>query len=180
LTKQVSHSKIKSSSQRSESAFSINGKPIKEPIHTSKPVIKILWVEDNIGDILLIKEAFKEAGLTHRLNVVNDGAEAMAFLLRRRHFARATRPDLIILDLNLPKKNGREVISDIKADPSLFRIPLVVLTTSEYDQDVLAGYDPKRCLYLVKPTSFQAFVDLAKQIQSFWLSLPPFDSNPQS
>jgi CheY-like chemotaxis protein len=146
----------------------------------SKPVIRILWVEDNIGDILLIKEAFKQAGLSHHLNVVNDGADAVNYLFRRGHFARASQPDLVILDLNLPKKSGREVIRDIQADPSLSRIPLVVLTTSNSDQDALAGYDPKRCLYLVKPLSFQGLIELAKQIQSFWLSLPPADSNPQS
>jgi CheY-like chemotaxis protein len=138
-----------------------------------KPVIRILWVEDSIGDILLIKEAFEQVGLPHRLNVVNDGVEATNFLLRRGRYAHALCPELIILDLNLPKKNGREVISDIKTDPELFRIPLIVLTTSNSDQDVLAGYDPKRCLYLVKPMSFDALVNLAKQIHDFWLSLPP-------
>ena len=132
-----------------------------------KAVIKILWVEDNIGDILLIKEAFEQAGLTHRLNVVNDGAEAVEFLFRKGRYSHALRPDLIILDLNLPKKSGREVIKDIKADPSLFGMPLVVLTSSTHDQDVLEGYDPKRCLYLTKASSFAALVDMAKQIQSF-------------
>jgi two-component system, chemotaxis family, response regulator Rcp1 len=133
--------------------------------------MKILWVEDNIGDILLIKEAFKEAGLRHQLNVVNDGVSAMAFLFRRGRYARASRPDLIILDLNLPLKTGREVIADIKIDSTLVEIPLVVLTTSTHDQDVLEGLNPERCLYAVKPASFQSLVDLAKQIQNFWLSL---------
>jgi len=137
-------------------------------------------VEDNIGDILLIKEAFKQAGLSHRLNVVNDGVDALNYLFRRGRFARASRPDLVILDLNLPKKTGREVIADIKTDPSLSRIPLVVLTSSNSDQNVLDGCDPKRSLYLVKPLSFQGLVDSAKQIQSFWLSLPAAGSNPQS
>jgi CheY-like chemotaxis protein len=146
----------------------------------SKPVIRILWVEDNVGDILLIKEAFKQAGLSHRLNVVNDGVDAVDYLFRRGHFARAGRPDLVILDLNLPKKSGREVAGEIKTDQSLSQIPLIVLTSSSHDQDVLAGYDPKRCLYLVKPTSFQGLIDLAKQIQNFLLTLPPTGSNPQS
>ncbi len=136
-----------------------------------KPAIKILWVEDNVGDILLIKEAFNEASVTNRLNVVNDGAEATDFLLRRGRYTRALRPDLIILDLNLPKKSGREVIAEIKADSELSLIPLVVLTSSSHDQDVLEGLDPKKCLYLVKAASFMALVDMAKQIQSFWLSL---------
>ena len=135
-----------------------------------KPVIKILWAEDSIGDILLIKEAFEQAGLTHNLNVVNNGEEAMNFLLRRGRHTRVSRPDLIILDLNLPKKSGREVIMDIKADSTLFGIPLIVLTTSNADRDVLDGFDPKRSLYLVKPASFQAIVELAKQIQQeLWM-----------
>ncbi len=136
-----------------------------------KSMINILWVEDNVGDILLIKEAFNEAGVTHRLTVVNDGEEAMDYLFRRKPYVKARRPDLIILDLNLPKKSGREVIAEIKADSELSRIPLVVLTSSSHDQDVLHGYDPNRCLYLTKPSSFMAIVDMAKQIQSFWLSL---------
>ena len=146
----------------------------------SKPVIRILWVEDNVGDILLIKEAFRQAGLSHRLNVVNDGAVAVDYLFRRGRFHRAGRPDLVILDLNLPKKSGREVAGEIKTDQSLSQIPLIVLTSSSHDQDVLAGYDPKRCLYLVKPTSFQALIDLAKQIQNFLLTLPPTGPNSQS
>jgi CheY-like chemotaxis protein len=127
-------------------------------------------VEDNVGDILLIKEAFNEAGVIHRLNVVNDGAEATDFLFRKGRFAKALRPDLIILDLNLPKKSGREVIAEIKADSELARIPIVVLTSSSHDQDVLEGLDPQKSLYLVKPLSFAAIVDMAKQIQSFWLT----------
>jgi len=134
-------------------------------------MINILWVEDNVGDILLIKEAFNEAGVIHRLTVVNDGEEAMDYLFRRRSYVKAQRPDLIILDLNLPKKSGREVIAEIKADSELSQIPLVVLTSSSHDQDVLTGLDPQRSIYLVKPLSFAAIVDMAKQIQSFWLSL---------
>jgi len=136
-----------------------------------KPVIKILWVEDNIADVLLVKEAFEQAGVTHHLNVVNDGVDALNFLFRRGRHTHASRPDLIILDLNLPQKSGREVIADIKADSALSGIPLVVLTTSSNDRDVLDGFNPKRCLYLVKPLTFQELVDLAKQIQNFWLSL---------
>jgi len=137
----------------------------------SKLAARILWVEDNIGDILLIKEAFEQAGFSHHLTVVNDGADAIDFLFRRGQYTHARRPDLIILDLNLPKKTGREIIEEIKTDSALFEIPLVVLTTSTYDRNALDGFDPKRCLYLVKPLSFQALVDLAKQIQNFWLSL---------
>jgi len=140
-----------------------------------KPAIKILWVEDNMGDILLIKEAFEQIGLNHNLNVVNDGADAMDFLFRRGHYAHTSRPDIIVLDLNLPKKSGREVISEIKADSALLGIPLVVLTSSNADRDVLDGFDPKRCLYLVKPLSFLALVDLSKQLQNFLSSLTSTD-----
>ncbi len=133
--------------------------------------IRILWAEDNVGDILLIKEAFGQAGLSHHIAVVNNGADALDFLLRRGRYVRARRPDLIILDLNLPRRSGRELISDIKADPALLQIPLVILTSSNYDQDVLSGLDPKRSLYLVKASTFHALVDSAKQIRTFWLSL---------
>ena len=137
----------------------------------SKPAIRILWAEDSIGDVLLIKEAFEQAGLKHRLNVVNNGEEALNFLFRRNRYTHALRPDLIILDLNLPRRSGREIIDEIKTEPMLLDIPLVVLTSSSHDQDVLEGLNPKRCLYLIKPTSFNALVDLTKQIHNFWLSL---------
>lgn len=133
----------------------------------SKSPIKVLWAEDNIGDVLLINEAFEIAGISQHLNVVGDGEEAMNFLFRRGKYSHVSRPDLIILDLNLPKKSGREIIDEIKTDPELMKVPLVVLTTSSADHDVLDGLNPKRCLYLVKPISFQALIDLAKQIQNF-------------
>jgi CheY-like chemotaxis protein len=136
-----------------------------------KAGIRILWAEDSISDILLIKEAFRQAGLKHRLNVVNNGVEAIDFLFRRARFTHALIPELIIIDLNLPKISGREVIQEIKADSALSRIPLVVLTSSNSDQDVLEGLDSKRSKYLVKPATFEALVELAKQINSFWLSI---------
>jgi CheY-like chemotaxis protein len=135
------------------------------------PTIRILWAEDNIGDILLIKEAFEQAGLHHHLNVVDDGVEAADFLFHQGRYAHALLPELIILDLNMPKKNGREVIQDIKTNPAMLQIPLVVLTSSKDDLDIFGGLDPKRCLYLVKPTTFQALIELAKQINDFWLSI---------
>ena len=137
----------------------------------SKAGIRILWAEDSISDILLIKEAFHQAGLKHRLNIVNNGVEAIDFLFRRARFTHALRPELIILDLNMPKKSGREVIEEIKADPALSRIPLVVLTSSNSDQDVLENLDLKRSTYLIKPATFEALVELAKQINNFWLSV---------
>lgn len=137
----------------------------------NKPTTRILWAEDNISDILLIKEAFREADIRFHLNVVEDGVDAENYLFRRGRYARARRPDLIILDLNMPKKSGREVIKDIKGDSSLSEIPLVVLTSSSHDKDVLDGLNPERSLYLVKPSSFDALVDLAKRIHSFLLTV---------
>jgi CheY-like chemotaxis protein len=137
----------------------------------SRAGIRILWAEDSISDILLIKEAFHQAGLKHRLNIVNNGVEAIDFLFRRARFTHALRPELIILDLNMPKKSGREVIGEIKTDPALSRIPIVILTSSSGDQNILEGLDPKRCTYLVKPATFEALVEMAKKINSFWLSI---------
>jgi CheY-like chemotaxis protein len=137
----------------------------------SKRAIRILWAEDSISDILLIKDAFEQAGLRHNLNVFDNGVEAADFLFHRGRYVRAQLPELIILDLNMPRKTGREVILDIKTDPVLIQIPLVVLTSSRDDIDVLDGLDPKRCLYLVKPVIFQNLIELAKQINNFWLSL---------
>ncbi len=144
----------------------------------SKRAIRILWAEDSISDILLIKDAFEQAGLGHNLNVFDDGVEAADFLFQRGRYARAQLPELIILDLNMPRKNGREVIQDIKTDPALMQIPLVVLTSSSDDTDVLDGLDPKRCLYLVKPATFQNLIEMAKQINNFWLSLANPDQKP--
>jgi two-component system, chemotaxis family, response regulator Rcp1 len=136
-----------------------------------RQAIKILWVEDNIGDILLIKEAFQQAYVSHKLNVITNGSDALDYLFRRGCFAHAHRPDLIILDLQVPQKSGREVIKEIKSQSHMKDMPLVVLTTSKSEQDVLDGYDPKHCLYLVKPLSFDALVNIARQIQNFYFSL---------
>ena len=144
----------------------------------SKSAIRILWAEDNLGDILLVKEAFRQAGLAPHLNVVENGIEATDFLFQRGRYAHALPPKLIIMDLNMPRKNGREVIQDIKNAPALLQIPLVVLTSSNADLDVLDSLDPARCLYLVKPTTFQALIDLAKQINDFWLSINKQDTKP--
>ena len=137
----------------------------------STRTISILWAEDNIGDILLIKEAFRQAGLLHDLTVVDDGVEATDFLFHRGRYIHTPLPELIILDLNMPKKTGREVIQDIKTSPALLQIPLVILTSSKDDLDVFEGLDAKRCLYLVKPQTFQGLIDLAKQINDFWFSI---------
>ena len=143
-----------------------------------KSAIRILWAEDNLGDILLVKEAFKQAGLAPHLNVVDNGVEATDFLFRRGRYAHALLPELIILDLNMPRKTGREVIEEIKTNPALMQIPLVVLTSSTDDIDVLDGLDPKRCLYLVKSTTFHDLVETAKRINKFWLFLTNPDQKP--
>jgi chemotaxis family two-component system response regulator Rcp1 len=135
--------------------------------------IEILLVEDNPGDVLLTKEALGEAQVRHRLNVVQDGADAIDFLLRRGRFAGAPRPDLVLLDLNLPRKNGRDVIAEIKEESSLCSTPLVVLTSSPHDQAVLDGYDSRLCLYVVKPAKFDDFVEEIRRIEDFWRSIAP-------
>jgi two-component system, chemotaxis family, response regulator Rcp1 len=142
----------------------------------SKSTIRILWAEDNLGDILLIKEAFRQADLAPHLNVVDNGIEATDFLFRQGRYTHVLPPQLIIMDLNMPGKNGREVIVEIKTDPALLHIPLVVLTSSNADRDVLDGLDPARCLYLVKPTTFHELIDLARQINDFWRSIVSLDA----
>ena len=140
--------------------------------------IEILLVEDNLGDVRLTEEALAEAGIRHRLNAVHDGADAIDFLLQRGRHAHAPRPDLILLDLNLPRKGGREVIAAIKAEPSLRTTPLVVFTSSSHEQHVLDGYDPRKCLYTVKPPTFEDSVDTMQQIHQFWLETTSQDSQP--
>lgn len=133
--------------------------------------IEILLVEDNAGDVLLAREALDEARVSCRLNVVSDGVEAIDFLLRRGNHQDAPPADLVLLDLNLPRKNGRDVINEMLAHPSLHLTPLVVLTSSRHDQDVLDGYDPVRSMYIVKPSHFEALVGVMKQVEQFWLAM---------
>ena len=139
-------------------------------------VVKILLVEDNPGDVRLTQEALKESKVLNNLHVAYDGVEAMEFLRREGEHAEAPRPDLILLDLNLPKKDGREVLAEIKAEEALKRIPVVVLTTSKADQDILKMYDHFANCYITKPIDFGQFVDVVKSIENFWLTivkLPP-------
>ncbi len=138
--------------------------------------IEILLVEDSPGDVRLTKEALKEGRVRNRLSVVEDGADAVAFLRREGVHADAPRPDLILLDLNLPKKDGREVLDEIKHDPDLKVIPVVVLTTSRADEDVLRAYELNANCYITKPVDFQQFLSVVKSIEDFWLTvvkLPP-------
>lgn len=133
--------------------------------------IEILLVEDNPGDARLTIEAMREAKLSNRLHIVEDGVEAMQFLRREGRFGDAPRPDLILLDLNLPKKDGREVLAEIKSEPSLKRIPVVVLTTSRAEEDVLRTYDLHANCYVTKPVDIEQFIKIVKQIDEFWFKL---------
>jgi chemotaxis family two-component system response regulator Rcp1 len=138
--------------------------------------IEILMVEDNPGDIRLAVEALKEGKVRNRMHTVGDGEEALAFLRRQGPYAEAPRPDLILLDLNLPKKPGQEVLAEIKEDPDLRRIPVVVLTVSEAEADILKTYNLHANCYITKPVDLDRFIEVVKSIEDFWLTvvmLPP-------
>jgi CheY-like chemotaxis protein len=138
--------------------------------------LEILLVEDNPADVRLTEEAFREGKIHNALYVAKDGVEAMDFLTRRGKYADAVRPDLILLDLNLPRKDGREVLAEIKADPSLMRIPVVVLTTSRAEMDIVKTYNLHCNCYVVKPVDFDQFIHVIHSIENFWLTavtLPP-------
>lgn len=133
--------------------------------------IEVLLVEDNAGDVRLTKEALKESSLLIHLNVARDGEEAMAFLRREGVHAGTPTPDLILLDLNLPRKDGREVLQEIKADADLKRIPVVVLTTSEADSDVLTTYGLHANCYITKPVDMDQFIKIVKLLEEFWFTI---------
>ncbi|MBN2505324.1 MAG: response regulator [Verrucomicrobia bacterium] len=133
--------------------------------------VTILLVEDNPGDARLTIEAFKEAKVRNRLVHVKDGAEALAFLYREEPYTHAPRPDLILLDLNMPRKDGREVLQHIKADPRLRRIPVVVLTTSQAEQDVQRAYNLNANCYITKPVDLDQFLNVIRCIEEFWLTI---------
>jgi CheY-like chemotaxis protein len=133
--------------------------------------IEILLVEDSPTDVLIAREALTEAKLYNTIHVADDGIEAMDFLYRRGKFASAPRPGLILLDLNLPRKNGREVLAEIKADDNLKNIPVVVLTTSSDEEDILKSYDLHANCYVIKPVEFPNFVRAVQSIQQFWFSI---------
>ena len=130
---------------------------------------EILLVEDNPGDVRLTEETLKESALTHRLSTARDGVEAISFLRQEGIHRDAPRPDLILLDLNLPRKDGREVLAEIKSDRRLKLIPVVVLTTSDAEQDVLRSYDLHANCYITKPVDLDEFIDTVKAVETFWL-----------
>ena len=133
--------------------------------------IEILLVEDNPADVRLTIEALKEGKVRNHLSVAKDGVEAMSFLRREPGFEQAVRPDLILLDLNLPRKDGREVLAEVKQDATLRRIPIVVLTTSKAEEDILRTYDLHANCYITKPVDLEQFISVVKTIDDFWLTV---------
>jgi len=143
--------------------------------------IEILLVEDNAADVRLTREAFDDAKVLNNLNVVGDGVEAMAYMRREGKYANATRPDLVLLDLNMPRKDGREVLAEVKADPDLMRIPVVILTVSKAEEDILKSYNLHANCYISKPVNLAQFLKVVESIENFWLTiveLPPNSNVP--
>jgi CheY-like chemotaxis protein len=141
---------------------------------SSLDTIEILLVDDNPGDVRLTQEAFQQVGLNGCLNVVSDGVAALNYLRREGEFHNATRPHLILLDLNMPRKDGRQVLAEVKADPELRCIPVVVLTTSTADEDVRQVYDLHANCYIVKPLDLDKFIQVIRAIEEFWLTAVKF------
>jgi len=133
--------------------------------------VEILMVEDNPGDVRLTQEALKDAKVSNHLYAVGDGVAAIDFLRRRGDFPDVPRPDLILLDLNLPRKDGREVLAEIKSDPDLRTIPVVVLTTSEAEEDILRAYKLNANCYVTKPVDLDQFIRVVRSLESFWLTI---------
>ncbi|MDY6964709.1 MAG: response regulator [Halobacteriota archaeon] len=133
--------------------------------------IDILLVEDNPGDVRLTQEAFKEGKLRNGLHVVGDGVEAMAFLHRKGEYAGVPSPDIILLDLNMPNKDGREVLAEVKADEELRHIPVVILTTSKAEEDILKTYNLHANCYITKPVDMEQFIRVVKLIENFWFTV---------
>ncbi len=139
-------------------------------------IVKILLIEDNPGDVRLTTEALKEGKIHVEMDVVQDGVEALAYLRQKGKYAKAPRPDLILLDLNLPKKDGREVLAEIKADEDLKRIPVVILTISKDEEDIMKSYNLHANCYITKPVDLKQFIKVVQSIEDFWLTvvkLPP-------
>lgn len=145
----------------------------KENFHA----INILLVEDNPGDIRLTKEVLKEGKIQNNLSVVMDGEEALLFVNKKGKYKTAVTPDIILLDLNLPKKDGREVLAEIKADSELKLIPVIVLTTSEAEQDIINMYSHHANCYITKPVDFSQFINVVRSIENFWLTIVKLPSS---
>jgi two-component system response regulator len=134
-------------------------------------IMDILLVEDNAQDVELIEEAFADSKLHLKLHVASDGVEAMKFLRRQDNYAEAPCPDVILLDLNLPRKSGREVLEEIKSDPQLKQIPVVILTSSKNDEDICRAYNLHANCYVTKPVDFDQFIKVVRSIEDFWFTL---------
>jgi CheY-like chemotaxis protein len=134
-------------------------------------LVEILLVEDDPGDVLMTREAFADHKVRNQLHVVSDGAEAMSFLRNEDQYAESPRPDLVLLDLNLPKMDGREVLQAIKSDPDLASIPVVVLTTSEAEEDILRSYSLHANAYVTKPVDFERFISVVREIDDFFVTV---------
>ena len=141
--------------------------------------IEILMVEDNPGDVRLTREALKEGKIWNEIQVVSDGVAALEFLRRKPPYETAPRPDLVLLDLNLPKKDGREVLSSMKADPLLKAIPVVILTTSQAEEDVIRAYNLNCNCYVTKPVDFEQFTRIVQAIEQFWLTIVTLPPHPE-
>jgi chemotaxis family two-component system response regulator Rcp1 len=138
--------------------------------------VEILLIEDNAGDVRLAREGLRECKLLNNLSVADDGVKALAFLRRQGEYANSPRPDLIMLDLNLPRKDGREVLKEIKEDESLKCIPVVILTTSKAEEDIVKSYSLHANCYVTKPLAIEQFIEVVRAIESFWFTivkLPP-------
>lgn len=142
-------------------------------------IVEILLVEDNPGDADLARETLINSKLRNNLHVVTDGEKAMKFLRREVPYSDVPRPDIILLDLNLPRKDGREVLADIKADEALKRIPVVILTSSQADEDVIRSYDLHANCYITKPLDFKQFTKVVHSIESFWLTIVRLPNGPK-
>lgn len=149
-----------------------------ESNRTNGQPLEVLLVEDSPGDVRLTKEALKDAKVHINLRVVRDGIDAMAFLMREGEYETAPRPDLILLDLNLPRKDGREVLREIKENPELKSIPVVILTTSASEADILRSYLLHANCYITKPVNLDGFLTVVRSIDSFWLSVVKLPPNP--
>jgi len=142
--------------------------------------VEILIVEDNPGDVRLTRECFRDAGIAINLSVAVDGVEAMRFLSRNGIYGKAPRPDLILLDLNLPRKDGREVLAEIKTDEGLKQIPVIILTTSEAEEDILRAYNLAVNCYITKPVDLDQFIKVVKAIEDFWFTVVKLPPSPHS
>lgn len=140
-------------------------------VMTNAKAVEILLVEDNPGDARLTEEAFKDSRLLNSMHRVSDGVEALAYLRQEGQYAKSARPDIILLDLNMPRKDGREVLAEIKEDPELKSIPVVVLTTSDADTDVIKSYELHANCYITKPVDLEKFMHIVQRIEDFWLAI---------